>query len=408
MKVLFLTFAYPRKTYPFSGIFIHRQAKALKDVGVDVTVCNPLPLVPPFLKSKASKYAAEKREVKDGVEILRPRYLYFPAGLKYREIEANLIAKVAKGCVKKLMKSDGIDIIHAHHLYPTGYAGLLVAKSFSIPLVVSGRGQGVYELPYFSGTLRRKISRVISETDQLVVVCDDMRKEIEKLAHPKNDIKVVYNGVDFTLFNPQACAAERKENLKKELEIPEDAVVVLFVSSSISKLKGVVDALKAFSKLVAEFSEVYMVMIGDESEKEVVENIIETESVGKHIRIVGRVEHKDLPAYYAIGDILIYPSYVEGIPNTLYEGMACGKAVVATKVGGMPELVINMQTGLLIDKGNVEALYRSIKKLILDKNLRKKLADNAGKFISENFGWEKNARQLVSVYQSLLKFKGGN
>ena len=100
--------------------------------------------------------------------------------------------------------------------------------------------------------------------------------------------------------------------------------------------------------------------------------------------------------------MFVLPSCAEGMSNVILEAMACGLPVIATSVGGNPELVENEETGLLVPPRNVEALYDSFKKLLSDKKLRERMGRSGRKKVEEYFTWDKIAREYLKLYESIL------
>ncbi|MEM4953709.1 MAG: glycosyltransferase, partial [Desulfurococcaceae archaeon] len=101
--------------------------------------------------------------------------------------------------------------------------------------------------------------------------------------------------------------------------------------------------------------------------------------------------------------VLTLPSYGENLPMTLLEAMSCSLPVIASNVGGIPEVIQHMVNGILIDPGDLNALSNSIITLLQDKNFREKLAHSARKTIEERFSWNMVIPQIVQTYEDLLK-----
>jgi glycosyltransferase involved in cell wall biosynthesis len=117
----------------------------------------------------------------------------------------------------------------------------------------------------------------------------------------------------------------------------------------------------------------------------------------------GYVPHEKLPLWINASDIFVLPSYQEGLPNVVLEAMACRKPVIATRVGGIPEIVSDGVTGILVEPLIVDQLAQAMETLLLNEDLCSKLGLAAEKLIHEHFTWEKSAKNLIKVYENLLE-----
>lgn len=220
----------------------------------------------------------------------------------------------------------------------------------------AGRGQIVLRLGVTPGPNSLSSDRVGQGFDTvrgMVVVSDDIRKHVHKAFPfmPLDQVHVIYNGVDVEKFNANRFADRLA--FCQRYHIPEHHRIV----GSVGRLDGIknlpllVDASK---DVLRHFTDVTFVVAGDGMEKQHVMNLAQDAGVMDHFRFTGFVE--DVPELLAGFDILAHTALSEGVPNSVIEAMAMGKCVVATEVGGVPELIEDGVTGLLIPSNDVEKL----------------------------------------------------
>ncbi len=125
-------------------------------------------------------------------------------------------------------------------------------------------------------------------------------------------------------------------------------------------------------------------------------------SLANHVRFTGHIPHKNLPALYRSADVLVNPSLSEAFGMSLIEAMACGVPVIATRVGGMTEIVQHKKTGLLVDSGDVSALANAMKTILADEPALLEMGRAARARVEQCYTWEKVSGQVWQQYQDLL------
>jgi len=125
--------------------------------------------------------------------------------------------------------------------------------------------------------------------------------------------------------------------------------------------------------------------------------------ISKHVLFTGPLYGQDKLEAYVDSDVVVLPSRYETFPMTILEAYACGKPVIASKVGGLEDLIINGETGLLFEAGNIKRLTRSIFNLINSDNIAKEMGLKSKNFVRENFTVEEVVERLKKVYQELLE-----
>lgn len=289
-------------------------------------------------------------------------------------------------------------IFQAYTATPDGYVGLILRKKYNIPLICSFRGSDIDNYPKYDQFTYCLTKKVILESDQITTVSNALKIVAEGIGKPKKEIQIVYNGCDSKMFS-----YNKKERLRirKKLRISLKKTVIIFVGK-LAKSKGIFELLTAFIKLNYKYSDLYLILIGNISERTVLDKIISSNYANNKIHLVGEIPQNEIPYWLSASDIFVFPTYNEGLPNALMEAMACGLPVVATKVGGIPEVVRDGQNGILIDKKNVTSIEHSIEKLIENKSMCKKMGERGRITIEEKFSWDNSAKKLIRIYNNII------
>lgn len=212
---------------------------------------------------------------------------------------------------------------------------------------------------------------------------------------PQERFELVYNGVDLSRVGPNQ---ERGRRFRQRYSIPQDRTVVVQVSWIIPE-KGIPLLLEAARLVVARNPDIQLVLVGEGSYREQYMRATEQMGLGDNVTWTGLVEDPFGEGVYEAADIICQVSQWEEVFGWMIaEGMAHGKPIVATRVGGIPELVVNDQTGFLVDRGDAVAVSETVLRLAHSADLRKRLGAGGVERVSELFDLKKNARTLIGLY----------
>ena len=236
----------------------------------------------------------------------------------------------------------------------------------------------------------------LPRADRVVTVCEAFAKQLVKMGVPRVRIHVQHNSIR---PEPAACAREMHV-LRRKLGIFEHERMILAVGR-LSKEKAQIDLLCAFEKLSHTHSEfkARLVVVGDGPERENLEAIAASLGIGARMIFTGQV--KNVAVYYAAADVLVNPSHSEGSPYVLLEAMAAGLPIVATAVGGVPEMVENNNTALLVPAGDPQAMADAIALMLSDEQLARRLTTNASA-LATRFSPETYVRSLAEIYREVI------
>ncbi len=272
----------------------------------------------------------------------------------------------------------GFDIIHAHYAVPQGLLGVMLKQVFRLPLVVTLHGTDINYLAKRRGT-GYLVRLVLNNADIVVAVSHFLKAEAEKLGIGAEKIRVIYNGVELP---------EYRETVRD--------MSILFVGSLV-KQKGVDVLIRAFYMVKKRVPKAKLIIVGDGSERENLEELCRSLRL-EDVYFTGK--KKELSAYYSHSRVLALPSRAEGFGLVALEAMAFGTPVVATQVGGIPEVVIHGETGMLVESDNAEALAEALVKVLSDEALWQSLSTRARERASR-FSWDVAAEEYAKLYEEL-------
>jgi glycosyltransferase involved in cell wall biosynthesis len=232
---------------------------------------------------------------------------------------------------------------------------------------------------------------------RVITVCGPFAKDLSQAGVPRDRIIVCHNSV----AAPPVVSEDSKRALKERLGIFDCERIVLAVGR-LSREKGhrhLVDAIAMLRDLNSELK-FKLIIVGEGPEREDLERTVRQKVLNGSVLFIGHVE--DTSPYYAIADALALPSHSEGSPNVLLEAMAAGLPVIATAVGGVPEIAINEENALLVAPGDHGSFARALNRLLTDTELARKLGAAAAMHVAEKFSPAAYVRSLLRVYQNLL------
>ncbi len=384
LKILTFTTLYPNAAQPGHGLFVENRLRHLIASGeVSLRVVAPIPWFP-FTSARFGKYGAYARapryEERNGVPIYHPRFPVIP------KIGRNATPRLLYQAVRPLVESlirDGndFDLIDSHYFYPDGVAAVHLARALAKPVTITGRGTDLNHIPDFSNP-RRQIQWAAEHADGLITVSRALRDKLTGLGVAAERVTVLRNGVDLDLFRPVDRNAARQELAFKGR--------TLISVGNLIPLKGHDLIIRALSRLPG----IGLVIVGDGPERATLESLVHTLGITDRVRFLGLLNQEDLARVYGAADALVLASSREGWPNVLLESMACGTPAVATRVGGIPEIVAEGAAGLMADERTVDGLVSAIDRLFADPPRREETRAYA-----ERFSWDATTKGQLDIFK---------
>ncbi len=254
--------------------------------------------------------------------------------------------------------------------------------------------------------------KLLIKTDQLLCKCatriypegQGVLKDLKKYKITKKPLKIIangnINGIDINYFDTTLYSEKEKEELRKELSISSLDLVYVFVGRLV-KDKGINELISAFKRITHEYENVKLILVGS-YEKELDPVFPETEmEINDNPNIISVGWQNDVRPYFAISDILTFPSYREGFPNVVLQAGAMGVPCIVTDINGSNEIISEGKNGMIIPVKNTDILYNTMQKFIKEPMLKETLAMNARKIICNNYERQFVWDSLLEEYKQL-------
>jgi glycosyltransferase involved in cell wall biosynthesis len=350
-RVLVITALWPNLREPHEATFNLQQLKALRS-DWDVHVMASLPWFPGSrftgIPRRASLLAGmPMKQCWGDVPTSYFRYLHIPkVGVPMALPFYMASAMAMHSQVRRA------DVILGTWAYPDACAAVLLAKVAGKPCVVKVHGSDINVVTNLPGP-RQWSKALLPHADGLVAVSSELRSKLVRLGAEADKIRVVPNGIDKNKFVPRC-----KTELRRDLGLSNDSKVVLFVGR-LEAAKGVHELLEAWDGLHRDEPRAVLVMVGTGVDEQVVRS--RALGLAPSIRLLGKQPHEVVARYMAASDLLTLPSWREGTPNVVLEASACGIPVVATAVGGIPEVVRDGISGVLVPPKAPRALEDALR-----------------------------------------------
>jgi glycosyltransferase involved in cell wall biosynthesis len=287
------------------------------------------------------------------------------------------------------------DLIHAHFGF-TAYKLMLLKHFMRIPMVVTFGGTDLAS--HAARPKTGELYRVLFDcVEQLVAVSEDLRECAIQLGCPPDKIITIHRGVDTGTFQ----FADRGSAGGRELKI--------LMASRLSKKKGHLEAVAALSGLGEEVANWHLSIVGSGPEEAVIRECVRERGLIGKVTFRGNLPIQEVRRLMVESDVLLHPSVTprdgdrEGIPNALMEGQATGLPVISTRHGGIPELIVDGETGLLVEEHDTAALTDALRQLLTSKERRLQLGAAGHERIVREFSLEQQAKRYLELYHDLSK-----
>jgi teichuronic acid biosynthesis glycosyltransferase TuaC len=384
LKILTFSTLYPNAAKPHHGIFTETALRHQIATGeLEAKVVAPVPWFP-FSHEIFGEYGvfarAPARETRVGVEIFHPRYVALPKVNMY--LAPFSIAHSAKSVLGRLLDEGyDFDVIDAHYFFPDGVAAALLGKYFGKPVVISALGTDVNVIMK-NPTARKMILWASEQAASVTTVCQSLKATMVGLGMNDAGITPLRNGVDLELFKPV-----NRLTMRKRLEMDRFTLLSVGHLRAVKGHHHVIAALK-------DLPDVALMIAGSGPDRKRLEAQVLTLGVGDRVTFLGALPQEQLREYYGAADALVLASDREGWANVLLEAMACGTPVVATAVGGTPEVVRSSAAGVLIASPTPENVTEGV------RCLRASYPDHAAtRAYAEAHGWAETTRAQLRLFR---------
>ncbi len=342
----------------------------------------------PQLERFKKSYKIDLSGTPPNIDVMSTPLWYLPGDRSYKSLGIKHF-----NAVKKAIQyhPQAFDLIHAHFIWSSGYAGARLKEKYDVPFVVTGHGYDVYSLPFKDDEWRAKIEYVLNTADHIITVSQSNLACIKKL-DVSTPVTVIPNGFRSDLFYPRDTL-----ECRKMLDLPQDKKIILTVGN-LEPVKGQKYLVEAVQKVIRERKDVLCVIVGAGKVRTTLTRQIRSLGLEDYIMLVGGKPHGEISLWMNACDFFILPSLNEGNPTVMFETLGCGKPFVGTRVGGVPEIITSDEYGLLVEPADPDDLAEKIL-VALDRRW------DRGYILqyAERFTWENIAREIINVYAQVLK-----
>lgn len=351
MRILALTNLYPNPYQPHRAPYNRHQFRMLGELH-DVHVIAPIAWTDEWAARRKSHLPlpASRRRVHEGLTVDHPRYWYTPKILR-RYYGQFFLASVRR-TFERAVREFEPDIVFAPWAYPDGYAGVELARPANLPVVVQVHGSDIRELSRYPARAAGT-KAALRDADGVIAVSSDLAQRVIELGAAAERVRVIIDGVDRQQFCPRDREASRWR-----LGWSADAKHLLFVGN-LARVKGIDVLLDACQRLRTDVGQWQLHIVGDGPLRSHLEQQAVTNGIGQQVRFHGPIAHEELPDWFCAADLFVLASRSEGVPNVLLEAAACGLPLVATSVGGIPEIA-HLAASRLVPPEDATALAAAI------------------------------------------------
>lgn len=390
MKIIWITSLFPSGNNTTKGVYLYRTVKKLSE-DYDVTTIVVYPAIPPILQMLEKPFEAiktynywKKNFPKNPVppnginpsKIFYIRYLRLPRRF-FNHYEGYFAYFKAKKILKKIITKE--TIIHSNWIFPSGQLAKILNKKYKTPYVVSLLGNDVHQLKFGTNywikanSIIRNSTIVSSVSTQLIDKCKK-----EKIKIDKEKTFIIDN-----IYNEEVFIIKNKETVRRNLHIDNNSKIIFFAGGLVP-VKNVQILIKAFAKISKDITELKLFLAGAGSDRNKLEQLTEKLNCKNKVRFLGNINETSLVEYYNASDIFCLPSKNEGTPNVIVEALLCGTPVVASSVGGIPNVIKDNVNGYLFESNNIKELEIQLQKAFNKSWNRNEIRKSVSRFFTTN------------------------
>lgn len=392
-NLLIISDRYPHEKDTISSSFVKSQVDCVAKYFDKIYVISLTPTVPKCLSELSFMNPRWQRDALASDYKYGNIIVYFA---KHFALPIDFSRKrrgdIAFRIVDKIIKDEKIEFsfIHAHFIYPSGYVGAMFKEKYNIPLIITGHGHDVYDMPFKSPEWMAKIKKILEASDHIITPSKSNYDKLMQMGITSDKVSVIPNGYNSNIFKRLSV-----NDARSKLDIPADKRVILSVGN-LELEKGhryLVEAMHIVSK---RRTDIVCFIVGSGGKKNELIKLINHLDLGNFVKLVGSKSHDEIPIWMNACDVFVLPSIIESFGIVQMEAMACGKAVVATVNGGSEEIVVNDKLGILVEPKNDEVLAEAILKALDFEWDEKYIHDYA-----KQFTWHKMTENIREIYNCL-------
>ena len=381
LKIAVVTRYFPSSAEPWQGRSAYQTLRVLARTN-DVRVFFPNAMYPAWLKPRSRSYdRLDATYSPPDVNVDYFDCLAFP--LVSRPFNGWMVARVLLPHIRAFAP----DLIFSYFLYPDCYGALKIGEALSVPVVARSMGSDINRIGDPVSAMHTRT--VLRDSDFLVMVSGDMRNKAMAMGASPEKTRTIVNGCDTSVFHPSDRLEAR---CKVGIDPATEAVVYI---GRMDVKKGLRELVQAAESLHDRRPRLEVYLVGEGPDRFQIETAIQTLGASAYIHMLPACSPGQVSVWMAAADLVTLPSYMEGCPNGVLEALACDRPVVATNVGGIPE-IMNDECGQLVPPRDSVALAQALAS-VLDRSWD---AASLSAYCSRS--WNDVAAELQEIFESLI------
>jgi glycosyltransferase involved in cell wall biosynthesis len=382
------------------GVFICREAQALRAHEIEFCFLVGRPWTPwPLHRMPRWRFygPANPLAPPDGLQARRVSYLR-PPGFAFRRFEGACLARASLRPARKWHEREPFDVVMGVSMLPDAEAAAVIGKALGLPVVSLAVGSDVMVYPDRMPVLWRRLGDTLARVDLPVGVSQSICDRLAETGRCRREPLCVCLSRDTEAFVP----TQDKTAVRTPLGWRADDIVAVYVGGLVES-KGISELVAAAESLLEKHVWLRLVCVGDGPARDELVALRDRIDREDAVALPGRVAPEEVPRLLQASDFLVFPSHSEGMPQAVLEAMDCGLPVVATRVGGIPEAVLDGKTGLLVEAQDVEQLRDAMEKMIADAEFRMTAGQNSLTRARDAFNSKHNAAKLADALRALTE-----
>jgi glycosyltransferase involved in cell wall biosynthesis len=386
LKIAVVTRYFPSSAEPWQGRSAYQTLRVLARE-VDLRVFFPNAQYPSFLKPRSRVYDRLDLSYKPP-DVNVSYYDYAALPLVSRPFNGWMAAR----CLLPHIRNFAPDLIFSIFLYPDGYAALKIGKTLSVPVVAMAIGSDIHSIGDRISALHTRT--VLRGVNALVAVSDDLRKQAVSMGAPPEKTQAIVNGCDLSVFR-----VRDRHDARQKLRVDPASESIVYIGR-MDVRKGLRELVQAAVALHPQRPKLRVYLVGEGPDRPLIESAIKSANAASYIHAMPACAFDDVPVWMAAADLVTLPSYMEGCPNVVLEALACGRPVVATRVGGIPE-IMNDECGRLVPPRSPVELAQALASVLDTTWDAKPISASHGR------SWTTVAAELLDVFHSVVSDSQG-
>ncbi len=388
LRVAYVVSGYPSNERPNAGIFVHRSIKVLSQS------VNPLVI---HLRALKPARPIIQRRFWEGIEVINLSVPNLPS-YKFGRINAWMMAVFGFRLVKRYLRD--VDLIHSTKIFPVGFAVNRWARTLNKAHVGQAIGRDVNLS--LTGASPDSV-KWLYELDGIICNTSALSKRLKQLAPNLQNMRVIHRGVDTSIFRPDGVAIGPQENLPKIRFIYLGGFQTWNPKEyETSNYKGGHILLEAWQRVETQLGESSLLIGGAGAEQSNLQSWLSGLTKPDKIKIVSLIEPNSVPMYLRACDVAVLPSVTDGLPNLANEAQACARPVLGSDAGGIPETVVDGETGVIVSRNDPKALAEGIHWFFENPDQIPIMGQKARQHMISQFDWEIYYQKTLEMYEASL------